>query len=171
MIYLNQLAMSFGKNLLFYDVNLKLSPQSRYALVGANGTGKSTLFKLINGQEQAMEGEVLIAKKHSIGWLQQDHFRYEKTKLVDIVLQGRSDLWKLLVREKQLNSSEEWNDQKGLEFAEVLEKIGELGGYEAESFAKRILSGLGIKDDYHSKPLSDLSGGYKLRVLLAKVLF
>ena len=93
MITLNQLGMTFGDNLLFYDVNLNLLPGNSYALVGANGCGKSTFFKLITGDEEKSDGEIIIPKDASIGWLKQDQFRYENTPVADIVMQGKPALW------------------------------------------------------------------------------
>ena len=171
MITLNQLGMTFGDNLLFYDVNLNLNPGNSYALVGANGCGKSTFFKLITGEEELSSGEIIIPKDSSIGWLKQDQFRYEDTPINDIVLQGKPELWAALNEKEVLLASEDWDDKKGYRFAELEEVVSHHNGYNAPIEIARILSGLGIPEDFHDKPLKRLSGGYKLRVLLAQTLF
>lgn len=171
MIALNQLGMTFGDNLLFYDVNLNLNVGHAYALVGANGAGKSTFFKLVTGEEEQSFGEIIIPKDATIGWLKQDQFRYEDTPLVDIVMQGKPHLWAALQEKETLLACEDWDDKIGYRFAELEEIIFHYNGYNASVEIERILVGLGIAADYHSKPLKSLSGGYKLRVLLAQALF
>ena len=171
MITLNQLGMTFGDNLLFYDVNLNLNPGNSYALVGANGCGKSTFFKLITGEEELSSGEIIIPKDSSIGWLKQDQFRYEDTPIVDIVMQGKPALWDALQEKETLLELEDWDDKTGFRFAELEETIFHYNGYNAPIEVERILVGLGIAVDYHTQPLKNLSGGYKLRVLLAQTLF
>ena len=171
MIALNQLGMTFGQRLLVYDVNLNLNSGNAYALVGANGCGKSTFFKLITGEEELSSGEIIIPKDASIGWLKQDQFRYEDTPIRDIVLQGKSALWEALQEKEVLLASESWDDAKGFRFGELEETIFYYDGYNALVEVESILTGLGIPVSYHEKPLKSLSGGYKLRVLLAQTLF
>lgn len=163
--------MSYGQNLLFYDVNLNITGQKHYALVGANGTGKSTLFKLITGEEEPISGSISVPKEATIGWLKQDQFRYEDTILTDIVLQGKPKLWQALVEKDKLLSAHEWNDKIAHRMSKLEDTIAHLNGYSALSFAEKLLVGLGIHQEYHQKPLNALSGGYKLRVLLAQALF
>jgi len=171
MIVLNNLAMGHGNKVLFTDVNLNLNTNCRYALVGANGTGKSTLFKLITQEEHSIDGEIIIPKKTTIGWLRQDQFKYEDTKIIDIVLQGKPELWKALQKKEELLNQEEFTEETGYKLAELEEVIMHNDGYTAETFAITILKGLGIAEEYHHGPLKALSGGYKLRVLLAQTLF
>ncbi len=171
MISLNQLSMAFGQKLLFLDVNLNLNEGSCYALVGANGCGKSTFFKLISGEEEATAGEVIIPKDATIGWLKQDQFRYENTPIREIVLQGKPKLWQALHERDALLVSETWDDEKGFRLGELEETVSHYNGYTAVSDAESILIGLGIAASYFEKPLKALSGGYKLRVLLAQTLF
>ncbi len=171
MITLNQLGMTFGDNLLFYDVNLNLNPGNAYALVGANGCGKSTFFKLITGEEELSAGEIIIPKDASIGWLKQDQFRYEDTPIIEIVMQGKPALWDALQAKERLLALEDWDDKTGFRFAELEETIFHYNGYNAPVEIERVLVGLGIGVDYHTQPLKNLSGGYKLRVLLAQTLF
>lgn len=163
--------MAFGQKLLFLDVNLSLNEGSCYALVGANGCGKSTFFKLISGEEEATSGETIIPKDATIGWLKQDQFRYENTPIRDIVLQGKPNLWDALHERDALLASETWDDAKGFRLGELEETVAHYNGYTAVSDAESILIGLGIGASYFEKPLKALSGGYKLRVLLAQTLF
>ena len=171
MISLNKLAMAYGDRLLFCDVDLILNEGSRYALVGANGSGKSTFFKLITGEEVLSAGDMTIPKEASIGWLKQDQFRYENTPILDVVLQGKPRLWAAQQERDALLVSEDWDDAQGFRFAELEEIIMHHDGYQAAGEIATILEGLGIPASYHEKPLSALSGGYKLRVLLAQTLF
>ncbi len=163
--------MTYGQKLLFCDVNFTLNAGKIYALVGANGCGKSTFFKLITGEEEATFGEVIIPKDASIGWLKQDQFRYENTPIADIVLQGKNALWTAMQEKEALLASDTWTDTEGFRLAELDELIYHQDGYHAATEIERILIGLGIAPNYHQQPLSALSGGYKLRVLLAQVLF
>ncbi len=171
MILINQLSMSYGENLLFYDVNLNLTGRQKYALVGANGAGKSTLLKLITGEEEAISGSISIPKDATIGWLKQDQFLYEKMVLTDIVIQGKPTLWKAMVEKEQILQGQEWDEKTINRLGQLEELIAHHGGYSAVAFAEKLLTGLGIRQEYHAKPLSALSGGYKLRVLLAQTLF
>lgn len=171
MISINQLSMAYGKKLLFYDVNLILSSNRRYALVGANGAGKSTFLKLLTGVEQPTEGTLSIPKAASIGWLKQDQFRYETTRISDIVIQGKPTLWQALQEKDTLLQSDLSNEKNLNRLGTLEEEIAYWGGYNASAFAAKLLMGLGIALEYHEKPLSALSGGFKLRVLLAQALF
>lgn len=171
MIALNQVGMTFGKKLLFCDVCLNLNDGTRYALVGANGSGKSTFFKLITGEEELSVGEITRPNDASIGWLKQDQFRFEDTPIIDVVMQGKMPLWQAMNEQEGLLASEDWDDKKGFRYAELEEVILHYHGYEARSEIAAILVGLGIDEKYHEKPLKALSGGYKLRVLLARTLF
>lgn len=171
MITLNELGIAFGDKLLFCDVNLTLNTGARYALVGANGSGKSTLFRLLTGEEELSLGQIIIPKEASVGWLKQDQFRYENTPIIDVVLQGKPLLWAAQQEREALLASEDWDDAAGFRFSELEETIVHYDGYNAAAQSASILEGLGIPASYHDKPLSALSGGYKLRVLLAQTLF
>lgn len=171
MISINQLSMSFGEKLLFFDVSLILNAKTHYALVGANGAGKSTLLKLLTGEEEAISGAVAIPKDATIGWLKQDQFRYEQTIITDIVLQGKPALWQALSEKDQLLASEQWNEKIAHRISKLEDIIAHQNGYSAVAFAEKLLAGLGIQEEYFQKPLSALSGGYKLRILLAQALF
>lgn len=171
MIILNQLGMTHGSKLLFTDVSLILNNNKRYALVGANGTGKSTLLQLIAGTEEASAGSISIPKKATMGWLKQDQFKYEDTKIIEVVYHGKPELWQAWQEKEELLTNPEYTDQIGYRLAELEEIIAHYDGYTAETSAVNMLIGLGIASEYHNKPLNTLSGGYKLRVLLAQTLF
>lgn len=171
MIQINQLTMSYGQKILFYDANILLSDGAHYALVGANGVGKSTLLKLMTGEEEPVSGTVSISKDATIGWLKQDQFRYENTLITDIVLQGKQKLWQALVEKEAILESDQFDEKAAHRLSHLEEIIAQENGYSAVSFAEKLLVGLGIDPQYHQKPLSSLSGGFKLRVLLAQALF
>lgn len=171
MLSINQLSMAYGEKLLFYDVNLILSAQKRYALVGANGAGKSTFLKLITGAEKPIDGTLSIPKTVSVGWLKQDQFRYENTLIIDIVLQGKPSLWQAMQKKAVLLQSDLHNEKNINRLGKLEEEIARLNGYSAYALAAKLLIGLGIQLEYHEKHLSTLSGGFKLRVLLAQALF
>jgi ATPase subunit of ABC transporter with duplicated ATPase domains len=171
MITFSQFSMAYGNKLLFYDVSLILNNNTRYALVGANGSGKSTFFKLMTGEIEAASGNVFMPKDITLGVLKQDQFRYEDSIIVDIVLQGKPLLWKALSEKEKLLSSNTWTDDVGHRLGELEEIISHQNGYTANAFAEKLLTGLGIQAEYHYQPLKSLSGGFKLRVLLAQTLF
>lgn len=171
MLDIRNLSINYGQKTLFQDVNLILSPNQRYGITGANGTGKSSFLKFLAGEEACTTGSVEKSKSLTISILKQDHFRYENEKVVDVVIQGNAALWKSLVEKETLLNKENLNEADCYRLAALEENIMHQGGYEADSIAKTLLVGLGIEPKYHYGPLSALSGGYKLRVLLAKVLF
>lgn len=168
---IQDLALEFGSKLLFTDVNLNLHPGNRYALVGANGVGKSSFLKVLSGHEYATFGDVFYPKNSRIGILKQDHFLYENTLIINTVIAGRTKLWDALCLKEEILAKGEISNEDGYKLAEIEDIILEEEGYSAEDIAKNLLLGLGIKEDYHYLPLSSLSGGYKLRVLLAQSLF
>ena len=169
MISLNQLGKSHGARTLFADVSLQLNQGSRYGVVGANGSGKSTLLRIIAGQEEASEGSASIPKNTRIGVLEQDHFQYENERIIDVVMMGNAELWAAMVEKEELLANA--HDHFDADRYTVLEDII-LGqdGYGLEARAGEILEGLMIPTELHEEPLSTLSGGFKLRVLLAQTL-
>lgn len=171
MLDIRSIGMDFGKKSLFQNVDLILLPTQRYGVVGANGTGKSTFLKILAGEEVATHGIVEKAKNLNIGILKQDHFRYEDERLIDVVIRGNTILWDALTEKNKLYSQENFTEKDGYRLSELEEIIMHQGGYEAESTARNLLLGLGITEKFHDGPLSALSGGYKLRVLLAQVLY
>lgn len=165
------LSLHFGVRCLFEKVNLTLNPGTRYGLVGANGCGKTTFLKILSGEQPPSTGEMIKPKQATVGVLRQDYYHFEKDKILDVVLMGQPVLWKALSRKQQLLEKEDLTDQDIEELGEMEEIIQREGGYEAESEAAALLEGLGIEKEKHEKPLKALSGGYKIRTLLAQLLF
>ncbi|MGH9465204.1 MAG: ABC-F family ATP-binding cassette domain-containing protein [Thermoanaerobaculia bacterium] len=169
MIAVSGLGKSFGAQTLFASVSFQLNPGCRYGLVGANGSGKSTLLRILAGAELPSEGSVSIPKRLRLGVLRQDHFRYEEVPILDVALQGNAELWQaMLEKEEILAHAERTFDAE--RYAQVEDIVLHHDGYAAEAAAAEILEGLGIPAKLHREPLSVLSGGFKLRVLLAQTL-
>jgi len=171
MITTDHLSMLYGSRVLFTDASLKLSKGRRYGLVGANGCGKSTLLRLIASSEESASGDIHISKGARLGWLKQDQHLYNDEMIVEVVLRGKPLLWKALCEKDALLSSETHDDSFIHKLEELEETIDAQDGYRAEAFAEQLLIGLGIPLVSHRKPMGSLSGGYKLRVLLAQTLF
>ncbi len=169
MISVSNLGKHFGDQTLFEGVSLQFNAGERYGIVGANGCGKSTLLKILTGEESASDGDLSIPKRAVLGVLEQDHFQYEDVRIVDVVMMGNAALWEAMAeKEHILARAEEHFD--GDRYAELEDIIVQGDGYTLESRAGEILEGLGIPTASHGQPLSTLSGGFKLRVLLAQVL-
>jgi len=169
MISLSNLCKSYGDQVLFEGVSLQFNRGERYGIVGANGCGKSTLLRILSGEESASDGEIAIPKRAVLGVLRQDHYRYEDTRILDVVMMGNAVLWKAMAeKEKILAAASDHFD--GDRYAELEDLIVQGDGYGLEARAGEILEGLGIATAVHEQPLSTLSGGFKLRVLLAQVL-
>lgn len=171
MFDIRNLAIAFGEKSLFHDVNLNLQRLHRYGVVGANGTGKSTFIKLLAREELPSTGMIDQPKNISIGLLKQDHFHYEQERVIDVVIRGNARLWTALVEKNELLNKETLTESDGYRLAKLEETISHENGYNADAIARTLLQGLGIDNRYHDGPLNALSGGYKLRVLLAQVLF
>ncbi len=170
MISVTNLTKAWGADTLFEDVSLQLNDGCRYGLVGANGSGKSTFLRILAGEEIASDGEINIPKRARVGFLKQDHFRYEDTPILDVAMMGKHDVWAALAeREKLLAHSddEEFDTER---YAEVEDFILRSDGYSLEARAGEVLEGLGIPTLVHREPMRILSGGFKLRVLLAQAL-
>jgi len=169
MISVSALSKEFGDHVLFEDVSFQLNPGERYGIVGANGSGKTTLLNILSGNAEASGGAVSIPKSARLGVLRQDHFLYENEEILKVALMGHPELWDVIVgREEVLANAHEYFD--GDRFSTLEEAFQRLDGYAAESRAATILEGLGLPAEVHRKPLSTLSGGFKLRVLLAQTL-
>jgi ATPase subunit of ABC transporter with duplicated ATPase domains len=169
MISLSNLSKYYGDQVLFEGVSLQFNRGERYGIVGANGCGKSTLLKILCGDESASDGELAIPKRAVLGVLRQDHFEYEEDRILDVVMMGNASLWSAMEeKEKILAKAEDYFD--GDRYAELEEIIVQGDGYGLEARAGEILEGLGIASAVHEQPLSTLSDGFKLRVLLAQVL-
>jgi len=163
--------MHYGSRLLFDEVNLNLLSGNRYGLVGANGAGKSTFLKLMAAEELPSLGEIIIPNQSRIGWLRQDQFKYQDEPVIEVVIRGKFKLWEARQEKAELLKQETLDEKSGFRLAALEEVIGRYQGYTAETFAQTLLVGLGVKSAYHYQPLSTLSGGFKLRVLLAQALF
>lgn len=171
MLTINNLAFLYGAKLLFAGVNLNLNKGQRFGLVGGNGAGKSTFLKLLAGEEDPSSGEINVAKRARVGWLRQDQFRFENTSIINTVIAGNKVLWAAMCEKEELLLKEICDDATGYRLGELEHIIMDNDGYSAEYIAGELLEGLGIKEEYHYQPLSVLSGGYKLRVLLAQSLY
>ncbi len=171
MIAVNNLGIQFGKRVLFQDVNLKFTPGNCYGIIGANGAGKSTLMRILSNQLSPTQGNVTMGPGERMSVLEQDHFKFDDCTVMNTVLQGHTILWDIMQEKDALYAKPDFNDADGIRASELEEKFAELEGWNAESDAAALLSGLGIKEDRHYMLMRDLSGNEKVRVLLAKALF
>ena len=171
MIAVNNLGMQFGKKVLFQDVNMKFTPGNCYGIIGANGAGKSTLMRILSDQLSPTHGTITQGPGERMSVLEQDHFKYDDFTVMQTVLQGHTVLWDIMQEKDVLYAKEDFSDADGIRASELEEKFAELEGWNAESDAATLLSGLGIKEDKHYALMRDLSGKEKVRVLLAKALF
>lgn len=171
MITVSNLAVQFGKRVLYKDVNIKFTNGNIYGVIGANGAGKSTLLKAISGELEATKGTIELGPGERLSVLSQDHFQYDNETVLNTVLMGHTVMWDIMKEREALYSKEEFTDEDGIRVAELEDKFAEIGGYNAESDAATLLSGLGIKEDKHYMLMGDLSGKEKVRVMLAKALF
>lgn len=171
MITAKNLSMRFGAKILFKETSFQLNPGQHYGLVGANGSGKSTLIKILSNDVTPESGETSMPTLCTLGVLKQNHFLYENEKILDVVIMGKPSLFTALKEKEQLLQEEEFTETTCLTLEELEKTIAIEEGYQAEAQAAKLLEGLGIANELHEKPLHVLSGGYKLRVLLAQVLF
>lgn len=171
MITLSNLAVQFGKRVLYKDVNMKFTNGNIYGVIGANGAGKSTLLKAISGELEPTKGTVELGPGERLSVLSQDHFKYDEFTVLDTVLMGHTVLWDIMKEREALYAKADFSDADGIRVAELEDKFAEMGGYNAESDAAALLSGLGIKEDKHYTLMGELSGKEKVRVMLAKALF
>ena len=171
MITLSNLAIQFGKRVLYKDVNLKFTPGNIYGVIGANGAGKSTLLRAISGDLEPNKGTVELGPGERLSVLEQDHFKYDEYKVMDTVLMGHESLWQNMKEREELYAKPEMTEEDGNRAADLELKFAEMNGWEAESNAAQLLQNLGIKDDLHEKQMSQLSNTEKVRVMLAKALF
>ncbi|WP_276792722.1 ABC-F family ATP-binding cassette domain-containing protein [Segatella oulorum] len=171
MITLTNLAIQFGKRVLYKDVNIKFTRGNIYGVIGANGAGKSTLLKAISGELEPNHGTVELGPGERLSVLEQDHFKYDEFKVLDTVLMGHQPLWENMKERERLYSKEEMTEEDGNCAAELEEKFAEMNGWEAESEAAQLLQNLGVGEDLHQKIVGELSNTEKVRVMLAKALF
>ena len=171
MITVSDLAVQFGKRILFQDVNLKFTPGNCYGIIGANGAGKSTLLRTISGALEPTRGTITLGPGERLSVLSQDHYAFDEYTVMDTVLMGHSVLWAIMEEKNALYAKPDFNDEDGNRVAELEDKFAEMEGWNAESDAAMLLSGLGIKEDLHYKLMKELSGKEKVRVLLARALY
>ena len=171
MITTSNLGIQFGKRVLFQDVNLKFTAGNCYGIIGANGAGKSTLMRILSGQLAPTHGTVTQGPGERMSVLSQDHFAYDEFTVMDTVLQGHTVLWDIMKEKDALYAKTDFSDEDGVRAAELEEKFAEMEGWNAESDAGALLSGLGIKEEKHYTMMKDMSAKEKVRVLLAKALF
>ena len=171
MITLSNLAVQFGKRVLYKDVNLKFTPGNIYGVIGANGAGKSTLLRAISGDLEPNKGTVELGPGERLSVLEQDHFKYDEYKVMDTVLMGHESLWQNMKEREELYAKPEMTEEDGNRAADLELKFAEMNGWEAESNAAQLLQNLGVKDELHEKQMSQLSNTEKVRVMLAKALF
>lgn len=171
MITVTNLAIQFGKRVLYKDVNLKFTNGNIYGVIGANGAGKSTFLKAISGELEATKGSVTLGPGERLSVLSQDHFKWDQFTVLNTVLMGHTILWDIMNERDALYSKTDFTDEDGIRVSELEEKFAELDGWNAESDAAALLSGLGIKEDLHYKLMGELSGKEKVRVMLAQALF
>ena len=171
MITVTNLAIQFGKRVLYKDVNMKFTSGNIYGIIGANGAGKTTLLKAISGELEPNKGTVELGPGERLSVLDQDHFKFDEYRVIDTVLMGHEKLWKNMKEREALYAKEEMTEEDGNRAAVLEEKFAEMNGWEAESDAAQMLSNLGVPDALHYKQMSDLSNNEKVRVMLAKALF
>jgi ATPase subunit of ABC transporter with duplicated ATPase domains len=171
MITLTNLAIQFGKRVLYKDVNIKFTRGNIYGVIGANGAGKSTLLRAISGDLEPNKGTVELGPGERLSVLEQDHFKYDDYRVMDTVLMGHEKLWSNMKERERLYSKEEMTEEDGNLAAELEEKFAEMNGWEAESDAAQLLQHLGVAEAQHNKLVGELSNTEKVRVMLAKALF
>ena len=171
MITLTNLAIQFGKRVLYKDVNIKFTRGNIYGVIGANGAGKSTLLRAISGDLEPNHGSVELGPGERLSVLEQDHFKYDEYRVMDTVLMGHQPLWENMKERERLYSKAEMTEEDGNRAAELEEKFAEMNGWEADSEAAQLLQNLGVKEELHQKMVGELSNTEKVRVMLAKALF
>ena len=171
MITLSDIAIQFGKRVLFSDVNLKFTPGNCYGIIGANGAGKSTLIRMLSGELDPTKGTIQVGPGERLSVLKQDHFQFDELTVIDTVMMGYEELWRVKEEKDAIYMKEDFSDADGLRASELEEKFAEMNGWNAESDAAALLSGLGIKEEKHYLQMKELSGKEKVKVLLGRALF
>ncbi len=171
MITVNNVSLQFGGRKLFEEVNIKFTPGNCYGLIGANGAGKSTFLKILSGEQDTTTGDVSITPGERLAVLKQDHYAYEDSAVLETVIMGHERLYKVMKEKDAIYMKEDFSDEDGMRAAELEGEFAELNGWEAESEASMVLQGLGISEALHQKQMSELTGGEKVKVLLAQALF
>ncbi|MEG0163030.1 MAG: ATP-binding cassette domain-containing protein, partial [Mucinivorans sp.] len=171
MISVANLELQFGKRVLFKDVNLKFTPGNCYGVIGANGAGKSTFLKILSGELDPTRGSIAFGAGERLSVLQQDHHVYDDCSVLDTVMMGHAPLWNIIQEKNALYEKTDFTEADGMKAADLEEKFASLDGWNAESDAANLISGLGVKENLHYVLMKELSGKQKVRVLLAQALF
>ena len=171
MISTNNVTLRVGKKALFEDVTIKFTEGNCYGLIGANGAGKSTFLKILSGQLEPTNGEVIITPGERLSFLQQDHFKYDEYMVLDTVIMGNARLYEIMKEKEALYAKEDFTDEDGMKASELEGEFATMNGWEAESDAASLLNGLGIETDLHYQYMKNLTGAQKVKVLLAQALF
>ena len=171
MISANGVTLRVGKKALFEDVNIKFTEGNCYGLIGANGAGKSTFLKILSGQLEPTNGDVVITAGQRLSFLQQDHFKYDQFPVLDTVIMGNQRLYEVMKEKDAIYMKEDFSDEDGIRAAELEGEFAEMNGWEAESDAANLLNGLGVDTSFHYSLMKDLTGALKVKVLLAQALF
>ena len=171
MLTASSITLQFASKPLFENVNVKFGDGNRYGLIGANGCGKSTFMKILAGELEPTAGNVSLDPGERMAWLRQDQFGYEEQRVLDVVLQGHAEMWKVMQEKDAIYMNPEASEEDYLHAAELEAKFGEMGGYDAEARAGQLLLGVGIPTEQHNGPMSQIAPGFKLRVLLTQALF
>ncbi|MBN2742266.1 MAG: ABC-F family ATP-binding cassette domain-containing protein [Marinilabiliaceae bacterium] len=171
MITVSNLAIQFGKRVLFQDVNLKFTAGNCYGIIGANGAGKSTFLRIISGDLESTRGTIALNPGERLSVLRQNHHEYDEFPVLNAVMMGHAELWKVMKEREDLYAKSDFTEADGIKAAELEEKFAEMDGWNAESDAASLLSGLGIAEQYHYTLLKDMSGKEKVKILLAQALF
>jgi ATPase subunit of ABC transporter with duplicated ATPase domains len=171
MITVNDLSIQFGKRVLFQDVNLKFTPGNCYGIIGANGAGKSTFLRMLYGEVQNTKGSIVFGPGERLSVLKQSHFEFDEHLVLDTVLMGHTKLWKIINEKNALYAKVDFTEEDGLRASELEDKFAQMDGWNSESEAASLLSGLGIKEDLHGKLMKELNNKEKVKVLLAQALF
>ena len=171
MISANNITLRVGKKALFEDVNIKFTEGNCYGLIGANGAGKSTFLKILSGQLEPTNGDIVITPGQRLSFLQQDHFKYDSFNVLDTVIMGNARLYEIMKEKEAIYAKEDFTDEDGIRASELEGEFAEMNGWEAESDAATLLNGLGIESELHYTKMADLTGSQKVKVLLAQALF
>jgi len=171
LITASNITLSFGKRILFKDVNIKFTPGNCYGLIGANGSGKSTFLKILSGEIEQDSGDVIIPPGERLAVLAQDHFAFNDYTVMHTVIMGHKKLYKVMVEKDQIYMKEDFSDEDGIRASELEGEFADLNGWEAESEAATLLAGLGVTEDMHDKMMKDIDDTYKVRILLAQAIF
>ncbi|TAH72901.1 MAG: ATP-binding cassette domain-containing protein [Anaerolineaceae bacterium] len=171
MIQASNITLRLGKRALFEDVNIKFTEGNCYGIIGANGSGKSTFLRILNGQLEPTKGDVIITPGQRLSFLQQDHFKYDAFSVLDTVIMGNQRLYDIMKEKDAIYAKEDFTDEDGIRASELEGEFASMDGWEAESNAASLLNGLGVETDLHYKMMNELNGSEKVKVLLAQALF